>query len=385
MIDLTALDEDYAHVSFTQSGWEADPWRLLDAARRWHPIRSRTIPRFDVDSFQAAHGLGDWSPQGGRTPEGVLTILNDPVFRKGPEANVRHPSGGALRLIERSMSAERPIEIVVPSFAGRPHNPAAHRRVSPDLGELYALQKLKNISDAIKTVYPPGVVFSLLLDGRAYRPFYGYSDDEGMPYGANLQRQIELLGARADIRTIEMHDLMTSRARELESIDQQTRHEVRVAWDSGAMRERPALVRALRQGTETTAISAALIELYKTGTYTEVDLHRLFAEAERVLAHRAEHTAFEYAVLMTKLRKINLIGDAFRGAIRGTVHPKPGQYSARLADPRTRISPWHGVAIQHQDGSIVTQYEAMVYQDFDTFTAVFVHGDEAPFYYERGA
>ncbi|WP_226655611.1 L-tyrosine/L-tryptophan isonitrile synthase family protein [Leifsonia sp. LS1] len=317
------------------------------------------------------------------TTESVVHVLNDPLFRKGSAEHTEDPGGPVYRQIDRAVRRNAPIEIVLPSFAGRPHNPAAHRRVGPDLGELYALQRLKNIADAVKSFYEPGVIFTLILDGRAYRPFYGYSDDEAMPYRANLERQITALGAHGQLRLVDMHDIMAARSSELESIDELVRHEVRLAWESGAVAERDALVRALRQGTETTAISAAVIELYKSGAHEHIDLRRFFGEAETAMQERAEHTAFEYAVLMTKLRELNVIAEAFEGAVRGTVHPKPGQYSPRLSDPRTTISPWHGVAIEQPDGSIVTRYEAVVYQDFEDFTAVFVDGDEAPFYYKR--
>lgn len=389
MTDPTPLPalaaSDFAHVSYTPAGWRADPWKLLDAARRWRPIDSRTVARFDVQHFQARHGLDHSCVAEGTGAEAVVAVLNHPRFRKGPEDHVLQPSGGVLAKIDRAMRAGAPIEIVLPSFAGRPHNPAAHRRVSPDLGELYALQRLKNVSDAVRRLYSPGVLFTLILDGRAYRPFYGYSDDEAIPYGSNLEAQIDLLGARGQLRTVDMHDLMESRKRDLDAVDIEARNEVHRAWNSGQLRERADLVRALRQGTETTAISAALIELYKSGSHRDVDIERFIADADGVVQQRAERTAFEYAVLMTKLRKVNLIGSSFHGAIRGTVHPKPGQYSPRLADSRTTISPWHGVAIQEPDGSIVTQYEAAVYQDFEDYTAVFVQGDEAPFFYEKHA
>jgi hypothetical protein len=46
------------------------------------------------------------------------------------------------------------------------------------------------------------------------------------------------------------------------------------------------------------------------------------------------------------------------------------------------LAPWHGVAIVRPDGRIVTEYETVVYQDFEQYRAVFVDGDEAPFFYE---
>lgn len=382
-LDLDSVSaEAFAHVSYTPAGWTTDPWKLLEAARRWTVISSRTIPRFDVERFQARHGLAGFRVSGSATANDIVGVLNHPRFRKGREADVLDPLGDALRKIDRVVRTGAPVEIVLPSFAGRPHNPAAHRRVSPDLGELYALQLLKNISDAVKLVYPPGVLFTLILDGRAYRPFYGYSDDEALTYGTDLERLIGMLGARGQLRTVDLHDLIAARRSELDAMDTEVRHTVRAVWRSPAFAAREDLVQALRQGTNTVAISSALSELYKSGRWSGVDLEAFFTEAETITRERAEHTAFEYAVLMTKLKAADVIGAAFWGALRGTVHPKAGQYSPRIADPGTMISPWHGVGIARQDGRISTEYEAVVYQDFEQYRAVFVAGDEAPFYYE---
>ncbi|UAJ78259.1 L-tyrosine/L-tryptophan isonitrile synthase family protein [Leifsonia sp. ZF2019] len=104
-----------------------------------------------------------------------MHVLNDPLFRKGSAEHTEHPGGPVYRQIDRAVRRNASIEIVLPSFAGRPHNPAAHRRVGPDLGELYALQWLKNIADAVKSFYEPGVIFTLILDGRA-RAAAGHRD-----------------------------------------------------------------------------------------------------------------------------------------------------------------------------------------------------------------
>ncbi|RIJ13988.1 hypothetical protein ACAD32_00386 [Clavibacter nebraskensis] len=204
-----------------------------------------------------------------------------------------------------------------------------------------------------------------------------------MPYGDNVRKQIDLLGARGRIQAVDMHDVMQARSEELASIDLAVREEVTRLWASNRFTHRRDLVRALRQGTETTAISAAFIELNKRGGLDGVDVAALLREADEILEERADRTAFEYAVLLTKLRELDVLGRAFPHAVRGTVHPKPGQYSPRIKDDATRISPWHGVAIEHLDGRIVTEYEAFVYQDFEQYEAVFVAGDEAPFFYRR--
>lgn len=380
---LEASEQLFEHISFTEPSWRGDPAALLAAARRWRAPASTTLRRFDVESFRSTHGLQGvrFHPSRGSVAEQVLTVMTDPEFLVGPPDLPLDPEGTVRRRVERSVRLGEAVEVVLPSFAGRPHNPAAHRRVAPDLGELYALQLLINIDDAVQQVYPPGLVFTLLLDGRAYRPFYGYSDDEAVPYAGNLQQLIDLLGARGRLRLVDLQDLLTARTDEFAAIDDHVRRVVREHWDDPRFTQRDDLVRALRQGVETTAVSAALIEAYKSGDLETIDGNALLREAAEIVGERAEHTAFEYAVLMTGMRELDVIGRAFPTAVRGTVHPKAGQYAPRIKSRSTLISPWHGVAVESADGSIATVYETEIYQEFDRYQSVFLPGDEAPFFY----
>lgn len=384
MDNLEPAGNSFDYISYTEPGWLANPVALLAAARRWRPMASSTIENFDVDSFQRRHRIRGREFGGDLrgNAENILDVMTDAAFLVGPKS---FPRSGrrVVNRIRACVTAGTPVEVVLPSFAGRPHNPAAHRRVAPDLGEAHALQLLANISEAVSEVYAPGLTFTLILDGRAYRPFYGYSDDEGMPYTDGLRSLINDLDVSRRINLVDMHDLLAARADELESIDERIRAQVSRQWSDPLFTHREALIRALRQGTETTPISAALIELYKSGEIAEIDANALLREASSITGERAEHTAFEYAVLLTKLNELDFIDTAFPTAVRGTVHPKAGQYAPRIKDPSTVINPWHGVAVETIEGRILTKYESEIYQDFERYEAIFIAGDEAPFFYRE--
>lgn len=347
------------------------------------------MPEFDCEGFIEKYSrvstvLGDVEHDlGGNVVDDVVRIMEHETFRKGPKGNLLHDGTTNLVKIEKAIQANEPIEVVIPSFAGRPHNPAAHKRVSPDLGEMYALLHLQDISRAVSHIYPPGIMFSLILDGKIYRPFYGYSHDEAMPYEKNLNRQIESLNATGCLRTVDMWDLYRARCDEVNKIEDDVRSYVSGQWNDNDLPARKALIEALRQGVETTPITAALIEMYKSGSYKQVNLTEYFDRAEQALLMRAEHAAYEYTVLLTIMRRLDLIPAAFPDAIRGTVHPKPNQYSPVMRHRDTVISPWHGTAIVRIDGSIVTEYEAIIYQNPSRYKAWFIEGDEAPFFYQE--
>lgn len=223
------LSEEFFHISFTPTNWLTDPWKCLESAHNWSPIKSETIAKFDTKSFIDKYSrLNTIRPKinnlsAGSTAEKIVEILEDPIFRKGPSGNLLADGKTNLMKIKTAIQNEDPIEIVIPSFAGRPHNPAAHKRVSPDLGEMYALLHLLDISTAVQQVYSPGIKFTLILDGKIYRPFYGYSHDEAMSYEKNLRTQIRDLGASQFIETVDMWDVYENRRGEINAIENDVR------------------------------------------------------------------------------------------------------------------------------------------------------------------
>lgn len=203
------------------------------------------------------------------------------------------------------------------------------------------------------------------------------------PMRRTLTRSIDALDASKSLRTVDMWDIYEARLDEVAEIEDEVRAYVSEQWNDQDLPARQELISALRQGVETTPITVALIEMYKSGSYKKVDLDKFFAQAEQALIERAEHAAYEYTVLLTIMRRLDLVPGAFPDAIRGTVHPKPNQYAPVMRNPDTVISPWHGTAIIRLDGSIVTEYEAIIYQNPDRYKAWFIDGDEAPFFYEE--
>lgn len=97
----------------------------------------------------------------------------------------------------------------------------------------------------------------------------------------------------------------------------------------------------------------------------------------------ARETAFEYMVFLTVIKEMRLISERFPTAVRGTVHPKPGQYAPRLTHPSVHIAPWHGVGILLPDGHVNSVYEAHVWANPQGFRGVYLAGEYTPFFYEQ--
>ncbi|MFJ9556031.1 L-tyrosine/L-tryptophan isonitrile synthase family protein [Nocardiopsis sp. NPDC101807] len=384
-------DNKFTYVSYTEPDVRTTIEGLIEANQSWEPLKARIIPEFDYPGFIERYGFkgallepGTGSDDAARTvAERVLAVLNDESHRRGPESHTHAEGSEIPRLVEEAVGRRSPVRIVIPSFPGRPHNPWSHRRVRPDLSEAYALLRLKNVSDHVRTVYPPGVEFIILLDGRAYSPFYGSSPEADEPYVEELRTLVGKLDAEESIGLLDLQDLVDERAAEFEEVKRLVAPEVEAEWNKPDYEFRDQLIAAMRLGTDTTALNAAAIQLVKHETDTGIDTNTLIKRMREGVDERGRRTAFDYMVFLVTIKRMELIKTRLPDAIRGTVHPKPGQYSPYLTDPETAIAPWHGVPIVFGDGRIRTVYESYVYQNHSAFRAVYEKGDYEPFYYEE--
>lgn len=364
---------------------------LIEASRTWRPIQARILPAFDFEDFSRTYGLQRrlgapaphlHSPDIVDVADAILDILNLDEYRRGPREHLYAEHEQVIAKVASRVQERKQVRIVIPSFPGRPHNPATHRRVRPDMGELYALQRLKNISDHVRHAFEPGVRFIILLDGRAYSPFYGSTPEADHQYPRDLQTMIDRIHAGDSIGLLDLQDLVDARIEEFTTVREGVTQEIEALWRDPNYGFRDELLDSMKIGTDTTAINAAAIQLVKHDA-ARIDANELVRRMRAAVKERARATAFEYMTFLVTIKRMDLIGRALPDALRGTVHPKPGQYSPYLTDPMTRIAPWHGVAVRFADGTITTVYESVVYQSHHRFRAVYIEGEYEPFFYEE--
>ncbi|MEV2237327.1 L-tyrosine/L-tryptophan isonitrile synthase family protein [Micromonospora sp. NPDC049891] len=381
-------DNRYSYVSFSKPALDGDLDRLIGAAATWRPIEGRLITSFDLAGWSAVaeHELTPVPRPGSDTPravaEAILDVLLLDRYRRGPVENVRAYADDFLACITERVIAAAPVEIVIPSFPARPANPLTHLRTEPDLGEAAAFRRLAQIAAHVRLCYPPGVRFIICLDGRAYAPFYGYTWQSFAGYPRQLAALVERMGLTGTIDFVDLQSLVDARLEEFTALHHQVTAELRQEWAKPDYPFRDELVESMKLGTNSAAIHAAASKLVKFGEGDEQAVAAV--RAMRAAIHTQAHaTAFGYMCFLVTIRRLDLLGQRFPAALRGTVHPKPGQYSPYLVNERTRIVPWHGVAVLRPDGEVDCVYESEIYQHPQRYTAVYLDGEATPFYYEQ--
>ena len=380
-------DQKYSYVSYTRPDVTTSIDALVEATRTWRPLSGRIVDGFDFAGFLARHAqppdpLEARSGRGTRrsVAESVLDVLLLPQHCRSPEEHVRDQPA-VTEKVEASVAAGEPVRVVIPSFPGRAYNPLTHQRVQPDLSEAYAFALLHRLSLHVKTVYEPGVHFVILLDGKAYNPFYGYTVEAEHQYPRDLQAIADALGVRETISIVDLQDLVDERAEEFAAVREDVLPEIEEHWNDEDNAFRDELIETMRLGTNTVAIHAALVQLVKWSD--RGDVADLIDAMRAAVDERARATAFAYMVFLVTIKRMDLIASVFPDAVRGTVHPKPGQYSPLLVHPTTTVAPWHGAAVVRRDGVVNTIYESKLYEDHDRYRGVYLEGEYTPFFYEE--
>lgn len=382
----------YGYVSFSRPQLTSELDRLVESAARWRPVAGRTIERFDLRAWagdrRARFDLTPAPRPDPRDPVAVAGAIVDVLlldrYRRGPATNLLDVRADVEALIARRVEARAPLEIVIPSFPGRPSNPLTHVRAQPDLGEAAAFLRLWQISEHVRTFYDPGLRFVISLDGRAYAPFYGYTPQVFEPYPRDLRRLLDEMGVGDVVHLVDLQSLVDERADEFHALHAQVTDELTAQWADPDYAFRDELVESMKLGVNTAAIHAAAIKLVK---YYDAagDVTAAVARMREAVHSQAFATAFAYMCFLVTIKRMELLARRFPGALRGTVHPKPGQYSPYLVRETTKIVPWHGVAVMRPNGHVDCVYESEIFEAPERYTAVFVDGEYTPFYYEEAA
>ncbi|HEV7451777.1 MAG TPA: L-tyrosine/L-tryptophan isonitrile synthase family protein [Pseudonocardiaceae bacterium] len=134
---------------------------------------------------------GGWSPHDPRNvAAGLHRILTRSRFLKGSRSCF--PLDTAMTQIVPFIEARRPVTILASGFPFKQHDnglKAAGPR--PDLAELGALLRLKELHGAFTALYPPGLQVVVLNDGGYSRP---RGSAEIRHYKRQLQRYAQLVG-----------------------------------------------------------------------------------------------------------------------------------------------------------------------------------------------
>lgn len=376
----------YHYISYSKLPISSQIDSLINASLSWEYVKGRCIDEFDFKKWkESARSRFDFIiPSCTKLmktdiAKAIFQILISDKYRKGPVENILSHQKIFLEMIEDRVRQNEPIEIIIPSFPGRPSNLLKRTRAQPGLSELASLTRFWELSEHIKTVYNPGLRCIICLDGRPYYPIYGYTPQGADPYINDLKRFISKMKIADSVLLVDLFDLVQEREKEFKEIHPSVVDELKSDWESSRFNSKEELIETMKLGANMAPLDIVALKLIK---FHGFDFDEVIPRVQKAVFERAKKTAFNYMVFLVTIKRMNLLQKKFPFAIRGTVHPKSCQYSPHFIDQFNEIPPWHGVAIVNLDGRISCVCENEVLENPDRYTAVYLKGEYEPFYYE---
>ncbi len=219
---------------------------------------------------------------------------------------------------------------------------------SPDLGDIALMMRLHRLALSMYQIHPYGVDVLVLTDGELYREIFGVSAETVRSYAQRLITLRNKLNLQGTVSFVDLKQLLdratgeSDRGNAISFIRDRIEHLTRQPSE-----KMEPIFRSLVQGMKWNSESKhSLAQLSDPLCWSMLRMSEYQVPAEhRMLWHeidaRATEAALRYSATNLFLRWTNLIERFFPGSIRGTVHPKPGQFA--LAGSGGAYA-WNGIA-----------------------------------------
>ncbi len=287
--------------------------------------------------------------------DAIYSILGDDLL--GHRRNRTNVNREALsQSLQPLLESRHRIRLVMPAFPFKDQNPFRTRGAPrhPDLGEVALLIRLHVLALALYQVHPHGVDWILVGDGRAYGDIFGVPEEEASAYQAELRRWRNHLNLHRTVSVVDLADLVERADTNADGTHQGSfsaaRQQIREHLERLRSQDEERALGVLRRGmawnlnTRDLLDSGATHEALWTAVRTvEADHADATSRALHTEVRRRAHTAaLDYASFNLALRYHDLIDRFLPGAIRATIHPKPGQIAAPSLG---KVFPWNGVPL----------------------------------------
>jgi hypothetical protein len=320
----------------------------------------------------------------------IFSLMISDRYRAGTLKQTRFGENKEIfrEVIEGHLADGTPLQFALPSFPFKLPNVIKSSRRAPDMAELLCLQRLREICHAIILVYPPGAQFVVISDGQIYRRIFGISNHEAIIYSHQAQQMINSMGCVDAIAYSDMTDLVATQQDRFDATRRGLQPMLRQWW-----RNNPDNLRRLSLTKHFAAnvnnsgsVIHDLVQTAMRNLFIDSDAgddRYALGNIRKVrarLAQRADDAAFEFALLLYTIKELDLVLTCYPRAIRATVHAKPRQWGIHLANRKSGILPWSGVAFDKGVDNWRIRYEFDVQRR--GARPVHLKGDQFPFFYE---
>jgi len=351
----------------------------------------RTSPRVERERIEALTLLLDPYKQRflelikpddrGGVEDRILSILLNPHVRSGPLENLGYRRAGKQNLcrIEESRipdikekvrfftNQNKPVELIFPGYAYKSRNPVRCSPVPYDLAEVAGIHRLGMIAEKVRSVYPPGLKFTIVADGEMTAGIYLNDSETAKAYNETVKQIIGHMGPQDSVSIRDINEVTPAGFE-----DECQRSYARIEKEgAGGNLAKERIIATAISAIDWAGLDPSLVFSLVEAGPSEHPAH----------FESAKDKAKRYLAMQDALYRLNVYGSAFPNAIRCTFHPKPGQLGIHLVNDSTTKPPWHGTGGLKKDGTPYVDYRMSFERSTRWEPAYLFEGDKYPSYY----
>jgi len=261
----------------------------------------------------------------------------------------------------------------------------------PDMGEITFLIRLYNLTQAMYQVHPYGVDIVILTDGELYRNIFNISEKEVVAYQQRLLMYRNSLNLQGTISFLPLDELLKRSDKNLQvtNLSNYIKNNIKDILredDDEFNKTFQILVSAIKWNMNSRSYLDDLSdeECWEIVRSNRDKINEEYLKIWDDFNDRAVESALEYVTVNLVLKWHNIIYKFFPDAIRGTVHPKPNQFS--LTNSSNSFS-WNGVATVKKWPINIDDIRVMPYMalEKETILKQVIHKDtKLPLFYMIG-
>lgn len=342
---------------------------------------------FPIQQFyREGRSLLIYEPRESSLAGSIFELLNSKTIRRGEDVIFAEAKEKYLGQIDFFVQQNLPIELVFLGFPFKCHNPVETVRRTPDLGELAFLLRLLDINATTRQIYPPGVNFTVLTEGRAYKDLFGATDMEVEKYQIQLAGFISGLGAGALISLVDLAEIY---ARDPEFERRREGEEKKLRRDKSLENTKQEIMRLIPVMMRSLPVieGVGLEDLFEVYDYQISSnlLSESQVQLRKQLLCDSEELAIHYLAIQHTKKSLKMISRFFPNRLYVSTIARPDVYSFHPIHRRTRLFPHHGVPIFESDKVDIVQFKEIV-KNPGNYAAFFCPDDieDAPFYFIKG-
>jgi Pyoverdine/dityrosine biosynthesis protein len=310
----------------------------------------------------------------------VLALLTSSAVRKGSleQMQLGRCFPNLLGRVERCVGADKPVQLTLMAFPFKvPNRAKVGSRRMPDLAELAALVRLDNLSQRIKSLYPPGLEFHIIHDGSYIAGVFGVTLEEVRCYEAYFARLVGEIGASEFLR---LHDLEVLWSRCASAPGQWATRLGEVPLD-GRLGNQEWTMRFSKTLGMINLLSLPVGEVCRLMDHASSgQLPSEYRDLERSV----RVAMLRYHERDRMLHALDPRPLCFPDAIHLTTQCRPGRLAIWLVNRGNSLLPWHGVGVIRRDGKwSVTSARDLLGNP--SYVPVFLEGEDTPFFYRQVA